>query len=138
MTRVLTSAALILLLVPACKEHSTTNNENTASSTEYKIIQGACGTVVYWEKLGSDFQTAFHELERRKIEQYSRYCPDAPCYEITLESYKIDVADENNVTPTEEFFAIRVLDKNTNMLVQSVSDAITSNGNLYKISWCPD
>ena len=128
----------ILFLIFGCKKGEITNNENIVNQTQYKITNGACGSVIYQEKIGINFETAYNVLEKQKTEEFSKYCPDAPCYEIELDYYKIDVVDENNITPSEQFYAIQVLDKSTKMLVHSVSEVITDRGNLYKISWCPD
>ncbi len=119
-----------------CKKNAA--DDNGPSQTQFKIISGACGSAVFQEKIGADFQTAYSELERRKSDYFSRSCPNIPCNEVELESYEIGVADNNDVNPGEQFFAVRVLDKNSKMLLHSVSEVITSSGNLYQISWCPD
>ena len=138
MTRLLVVTALMLSLQLGCKKNTTPTVGTAPNPKEYKITQGACGSVVYREALAANFEAAFDSLQTMKAQEYSKYCPAAPCYEIALEYYEIGVLDEDSVTPSEQFFAIRVLDKKTQMQVQSVSDVITSNGNLYAIHWCPD
>ena len=128
----------ILSLIIGCKKGEITDNENTITQTEYEITEGACGSVIYQEHIARNFEIAYNKLEKQESENYSKYCPNDPCYEIKLEYYKIEVVDENNVTPSEQFFAIWVLDKETNMLLHSVHEVITDRGNLYYIAWCPD
>jgi hypothetical protein len=128
----------ILSLIVGCKNDEPILNESNKNQTQYRITQGACGSVIYQEKIGTNFESAYNELEKRETEYFSKYCPDEPCYDVELDYYQIKVVDENNIIPREQFFAIRVLNKHTNMLLHSVSEVITNNGNLYKISWCLD
>ncbi len=138
MIRLLTFVALASLLIPACKHNTATDNKNVPSPPEYKITQGACGSVLYRENLAATLEIAFDSLKTRKVEEYSKYCPAAPCYNVELDYFKIEVVDQDSVTPSEQFYAVRVLDKATGMQVQSVSDVITTKGNLFTILWCPD
>jgi len=127
---------VIVILCSSCRENEPINSPVISSPPQYKIVKGACGVVIYQENLGADYEAALKELEKIKSEYFLKSCPNAPCYEIILESFLLEVVDENNVKPTVQFNAIRVLDKKTKMLLHSVSEVITSDGNLYIISWC--
>lgn len=123
--------------ITSCEE-SVTADGYIENETEFLIIKGGCGSIIFVEKIGYDFVSAFKELEKRKVIEFSRSCPDDPCTEIKLEPFEIEVADKNNDRPPEKFFAIMVLNKNTNMLLHSVSEVITTRGDLFRMNWCPD
>ena len=105
--------------------------------TTFKVSK-SCGEVVFREKLSVNFSKALEELERRKTEEYSKSCPESPCAEIYLEVYKLEVEDADGNHPKEDFFAVRVLEKESGVLLESVNDVITTSGNLFWRSWCPD
>ena len=138
MTRLLAITTLALALAQGCRENPATSNEKDSNQTKYTVIEGACGNIFYQEKIATNFETAYGEIEKRKTEYFSKHCPNAPCHEIKLEYYQIEVVDENNIAPSEQFFAIQVLDKHTKMLLHSVSEVITNDGDLYRLTWCPD
>jgi hypothetical protein len=125
------------LAINACKE-STVSNNHIGNQTEFLITDGACGSITFVEQIGYDFISAFKELEKRKVIEFSRYCPDNPCAEVVLEPFEINVSDKYNNIPPEKFFAIRVLDKKTGLLMHSVSEVITTYGDLFRINWCLD
>lgn len=137
MTRLLAIITLALALAQGCKENAITNDEDS-NQTTYTVIEGACGNIFYQEKIATNFETAYNEIEKRKTKYFSTHCPNVPCHEVKLEYYQIAVVDENSIAPSEQFFAIQVLDKHTKMLLHSVSEVITNNGNLYTLTWCPD
>jgi hypothetical protein len=127
----------LIASVYSCKE-SVIENEYAGIQSDLIITRGACGTISYIEKIGRNYNDAFAELEKRKKYEYTEYCPGAPCAQIELEPYEIEVMYKNNKIPRERFFAIQILDKDTGIGLQSVQDVITTKGDLYWINWCPD
>jgi hypothetical protein len=127
---------LTTIAVLSCTQYET-NSINMEES--YSIEEGACGNIILNQKLGEDFEKAIQIFEAEKSEFYLSSCPDEnPCHEIRLEYLDIEVTDSNGKSPEIVFKGIRILDKNTGEMVQSVSDVITSNGYHYSINWCPD
>ncbi len=128
---------ILLSFICSCSESTITDNY-VENQTELLITGYGCGSITFIEHIGNDFISAFRELEKRKAVEFSRYCPDDPCAEVELEPFEIEVVDKNNNKPPEKFFAIKVLDKNTGMLLHSVSEVITTRGDLFRMNWCPD
>lgn len=104
----------------------------------YEITKGACGSIVMNERMGDDFQEAFNKLKKEKQEYYSKWCPEAPCHNIKLETKEIEVVDDKGNVPKISFKAVRVLDKETGHLLHGLNDVIADNGYHYHIAWCPD
>lgn len=97
----------------------------------FRVTEGACGDVVFVENLGRDLASAIEALEERKIEQLG-------VGQVVLDTYRLDVVDRNGMTPTEEFYAVRVLNADTRLLAHSVVEVLTSDGDLFHLEWCPD
>ena len=128
----------LFTMLNSCKDSSEISEPYVANHTEFIIVNYGCGKIIYSEKIGSNYISAYKEIEERKTFQFQEGCPDAPCHEIQLESFKIEVKDTNNNTPEEGFYAIRVIDKKTKLSVQSVAEIITTKGNLFMMQWCGD
>lgn len=126
-----TCRALVLctgfLFLSACDGNRTGPGEPRV----YRITDGACGDVVFVESLGVDSASAFDTVEARKTEEYGQG-------DIMLEAYALEVVDERGNVPEPDFYALRVLEAGTEMLVHSVSDVITTEGDLFGLRWCPD
>ena len=97
----------------------------------YRVTEGACGEAVFVESVGSDSTSAFEAVEKREYEEYGQD-------EVMLEAYSLKVVDEDGTVPEEEFYGIRALNRETGISLHSVSDVITSEGDLYNLRWCPD
>lgn len=97
----------------------------------YRITDGACGDVVFVENLGTDSASAVQTVEARKAEEYGQGA-------VTLEAYRLEVVDQHGNVPEPKFCALRVLDAQTGSLVHSVSEVITTEGDLFSLRWCPD
>src|SRR5262245_55085594 len=95
-----------------------------------RILKGACGTLGYVAKLGGDYESALAAVQARNYRKLDCGARGAPC---RFEPYEITVTPEQDV----QFFALRVLDSN-GMLVHSVSQVLTTDGQLFVIHWCPD
>ena len=118
---------------------STNETDTSIMKESYSIEEGACGNIVLIERLGEDFEEAVQKYETEKSEFYLSFCPDEkPCSEIILEFVDLEVYNSNGKSPEVTFKGVMILDKDTGELLQSMSDAITSNGYHYTISWCPD
>jgi len=105
----------------------------------YSLEEGACGNINLSERLGEDFEEALQKYEAEKREFYLSFCPDEnPCNEIRVEFVDLEIFDSNGKSPEVTFKGIKILDKDSGNMLQSVSDAISSNGYHYTISWCPD
>ena len=116
-----------LVFLTAC-DGSRTGPE---ASGAYRITDGACGVVVFVENLGADSATAVEMVEARKANAYGQG-------EIVLEAHALEVVDEHGTVPEPDFYALRVLEAGTGVLVHSVTDVITTDGDLFGLQWCPD
>ena len=105
----------------------------------YKADKDMCGEIVFVEKLGENFNSVLKEITTQKKEEFSKSCPDNPCQEVVIETTKAqEVRDLNNNLMDVALYFIIVKDKNTNLKVHAVSEAIDADGNLYNLGWCPD
>ncbi len=120
---------LCLGIVPlsACDAHGTASDEPLT----YRVTEGACGDVVFVERIGSDATSAFETIEAQKVDQWGRD-------NVRIEAYALDVVDADGNVPTRSFYALRVLNADTGTHLHSVSEVITSDGDLFRLMWCPD
>ena len=75
--------------------------------------------------------SAIAVIKSRKAEQFGASA-------VTIEPYAIEVFDEDGNAPEPRFYALKVPDPQTGMLVHSVSEVITTNGQLFHLRWCLD
>lgn len=105
----------------------------------YKADKDMCGEIVFKERLGGDFDSALKKITGEKKEEFSKSCPDNPCQDVMIETKKAqEVRDLNNNLVDVYLYFIIVKDKNTNLKVHAISEAIDADGNLYNLNWCPD
>lgn len=95
----------------------------------YRVVEGACGVVGFVEKIGVDSASAVQVVEARELRRFG---------EITIVAFPLEVVDDDGNPPEADFYGIRVLDPETETHVHSVSDVITSDGDLFNLWWCPD
>ncbi|MDP2885370.1 MAG: hypothetical protein Q8P51_10160 [Ignavibacteria bacterium] len=112
--------------------------EERDEQLSYRVAKGACGRVVFDERIGTGYTSAFKTIEERKVEAFEKYCPEAPCHRIRLEPFELEVVDEKGVAPAAKFFGLKVLDRETGSLLHSVSEVITTDGDLFQLQWCLD
>ena len=101
------------------------------SALAYRITDGACGEIVFVENLADDFDSAFQMIEAQKVEEYGRE-------NVTLEVRELGVVDSQGETPRAEFYAVHVLSADNGTHLHSVSEVISSDGDLFHLVWCPD
>mgnify|MGYP006283915879 CR=1 FL=1 len=118
---------IIVVLLCAC-DHDPNSPE---AEWAYQVTSGACGHLVYAEKLGPDSASALGVVEARKIEAYGEGG-------FALEPCRLQVVDRYGEIPQERFYAIRVLDAETGTHLHSVSEVIATDGDLFTLAWCPD
>jgi hypothetical protein len=128
---VLVLISAFLIVISSC---SVLEDSDIEMKEVYQIKEGACGELVLKERLAQNFDLAFIKLEAAKADFFQRYCPDAPCNDIKLETHQIKVEEKTD----HKFMAIWVLDKQDGTLLHSVNDVISSNGYHYNIGWCPE
>lgn len=97
----------------------------------YRVTDGACGEIVFEEHLAADFDSAIQLIEAQKVEQYGRE-------NVSLEVHELGVVDSNGETPGAEFYAVHVLSAESGTHLHSVSEVVSSNGDLFRLMWCPD
>lgn len=102
-----------------------------AEPEAYQVTEGACGEVHFVERLGTDFATALEVLDGRKVEQFG-------VGQVTLETYRLQVVDQDGAAPRAEFYAVRVLEADSQLLAHSVAEVLTTEGDLFSLEWCPD
>jgi hypothetical protein len=118
-------AALMILV--SCSE----NGVGPDKPLTYSIVAGACGEVIFAESIGVDSASAMAVIEARKAKQYGEG-------KVVLDLYPLEVVDEHGVPPQAAFYAVHVLDPDTEGLVHSVSEVVATGGDLFKLVWCPD
>jgi len=96
----------------------------------YHITDGACGEIIFEESIGTDSLSAVKTIKQRKAENLGHYS-------FTIKATSLEIEDKNGNVPEEKFFALHVLDGDS-LHLHSVSEVITSEGDLFKLSWCPD
>ncbi len=104
----------------------------------YRASKDICGDIVYSEKLAADFDSAFAKFEIMKKAEFNK-CPNDPCYDISLESKKVqELKDINGNIVDKVMYLIDVKDNDTNLPVTALSNAIDDEWNLYNINMCND
>jgi hypothetical protein len=116
-----------LLVLVSCGE----NSVGPERRLTYRIVAGACGKVVFAESIGVDSASAIAVVEARKAKQYGEG-------KVLLDPFPLEVVDEHGAPPGPNFYALRVLDADTEVPVHSVSEVVTTDGDLFKLWWCPD
>lgn len=100
-------------------------------SPVYTVVAGACGRVVFVERIGVDLESALAVIEARNEEQFG-------AANVKLELNRLEVVDDRGVPPAADFFYVVVLDAHTEELLPSSSHVITTEGGLFRLEWCPD
>lgn len=116
-----------LALLGSCAD----GNVGPEDPPAYQVITGACGKVVFIEKVGEDLESALAVVEARIVESFS-------AGDVKLELDRLEVVDEQGASPAEEFYLVLVLDPNMEELLFSASDVVTTEGTLFRLQWCPD
>jgi len=119
--------SIIVVVLCACEQ----NLNSPEAEWAYQVTSGACGHLMFAEKLGPDSASAWETVKARKIEAYGEGG-------LALETYLLQVIDQDGEVPQERFYAIRVLDAETGTHLHSVSEVIATNGDLFTLDWCPD
>ena len=119
--------ALALLLLAGCD----LAGGSSRNALVYRVTEGACGEIVFVEHLAADFDAALQLIEAQKVERYGRD-------NVALEVRELGVADANGQPPRATFFAVHVLSADSGTHLHSVSEVISSDGDLFNLLWCPD
>lgn len=117
----------MVLVLAGCDE----NPVGLAGHGIYQVTEGACGEVHFVENLGTDLATAIGVLEGREAERFG-------AGRVTLEAFRLQVVDQDGAVPRAEFYAVRVVDTDTQLLAHSVVEVVTTEGDLFRLEWCPD
>jgi hypothetical protein len=127
MRRHVVVVALLALVIAACSDDGVAPEEPLT----FLIVEGACGNVIFSESIGVDFASALTVIETRKVEQFGED-------QVVIDPFLLQVVDEHGNPPEPDFYAIRVLDAETGHHVHSVTEVITTDGDLFILWWCPD
>ena len=117
-----------LLLLAGCVAEATLPE---AGALRYQITSGACGTVAFTRSVGSDSATALRAVEMAKRKWYAAGAAK-------LELSPLTVVDAHGEAPRARFYAVHVLGADGRTHLESVSQAITTEGGLYGLRWCDD
>lgn len=98
------------------------------NNKKFKIIHGACGSIMYLERIGNDFDSALDSLI--KLREPSIQGKE---YYIETEKMTIDFNHDDRV-----FYSVCFKNKVTNLILFGLTDVIDSNGNWFGILWCED
>lgn len=127
----LTFARVILLCTGLVFLAACSDTKGPEAVPSYTITAGACGKVIFAENLGADSASAVQAVEARKA---ARYRPG----KVALEATSLEVVDRHGNAPEPKFYALHVLAMETGSLEESVSDVITTKGDLFMLQWCSD
>lgn len=116
-----------LALLASCGD----DNVGPEDPLTYQVVTGACGKVVFIEKVGGDLESALAVVEARIGESHA-------AGDVKLELTRLEVADGRGASPAGEFYLVLVLDPDTEELLYSASDVVTTGGDLFRLQWCPD
>lgn len=97
----------------------------------YDIVEGACGRVLFDEHVGPDSAAVLAEVRRRKVEEFGEGG-------FVLDLLPLSVVDDDGVAPEERFYGVEVLDPAGGTHLHSVHEVLTTRGDLFILSWCPD
>jgi hypothetical protein len=90
-----------------------------------------CGLFHFDENLGPDYDTALAAFDAEVTMTY-------PVHYLEVELIEAPIYDYYGMVVDREFWAISILGSEGGSLLQSLSDVLDSEGNLYWIDWCPD
>jgi hypothetical protein len=98
----------------------------------FKIINGACGSIMYQGRISSDFDSALDSLvkKREPIIFANTWVEE---YYIEKEIMAIEFNYDDRA-----FYSIGFIDKKRNFHIFSLTDVIDSKGNYFNILWCED
>ena len=116
----------------ACNKKTKDDDFNLTKGQSFKIIYGACGSIVYAEKIGSDIESALDYVIKLR-EPMVIAEPWVKEYYIEKKLMTIDFNYDDR-----EFYSIGFIDKDKNFHIFSLTDVIDSDGNYFYIHWCPD
>ena len=116
----------------ACDKNSTDDKLNLTKGQSFKVIHGACGSIVYQEKIGNDFDSALDSVIKLREPMVIA--------EPWVEEYYVEkgIMTIDFVYDDREFYSIGFIDKVKNLHIFSLTDVIDSKGNYYCIRWCDD
>ena len=98
----------------------------------FKVIHGVCGTIVYQEKIGNDFDSALDSIIKLR-EPIIIAEPWVEEYYVEKKRMTIDFNHDDR-----DFYSIGFIDKLQNFHIFSLTDVIDSEGNYFRIRWCKD
>ena len=121
------------------KAQTSTNSPLPNLRTGVYKAKSFCGEFHSIRKIANNFQEALNIFRNEKTEQYRKYCPGNPCFNVELTTNKVQgLTDLSGNSTIHTLYLITIQDKSTKLPVQSVSDAIDDEGVLYDVPWCPD
>lgn len=127
---------VLLVLTLSCKyEDSVNQKPEEQIVNQYEILSGACGTIIFIDKIGNDLDTSLDSLKVLRENFLIGGCPDNPCHTYYIEKIDFEV---NFDIDNREFYGIKFIDSTSNSLIFAMHDVIDTKGNLYFIEWCPD
>ena len=119
--------ALTAMLSAACARGVTEGED----LSRYVVVSGACGRLFFVEDLGADSAAALTVVAARKDQQYGAGTT-------ALEPFALGVVDKQGNVPPERFYGILVKGAQSGTMLHSVVEVISTIGDLYRLSWCPD
>jgi len=114
----------VTVLLAACGE----DRAGPETGPTYRVTAGPCGHLVFVENVGADSAAAVDAMWARTAEKHG---------EITLELRRLEVVDRHGNVPEARFYALYFRDAESGHFV-SASYVITTEGDLFRLQWCPD
>ena len=115
----------------ACDKNPQNEEFNLTKGQSFEIIHGACGSIVYQEKIGCDFDSALDYVIKFREPFVAE--PWVEEYYVKKEKMTIDFNYDDR-----EFYSIGFIDKLKGLYIFSLMDVIDSEGNYFYIYWCGD
>lgn len=123
-------------------DKTNTISKDTTDLNIPKILRAdkdVCGDISFKISLTSDYESALAKYTTLMTDEYTRWCPQQPCYNIRIDSEKVqEVEDLDGNVVDIDLYILSIVDTETETKLTSIHDAIDSYGNWYEIEWCED
>jgi hypothetical protein len=96
----------------------------------FNILHGPCGSIIYQDRIGKDFDSALDSLIKKMIPYHGLSQIE---YYIDSEMITVDFNYDDR-----KFYSIGFRRKANDMYIFAISHVIDSNGNCFNILWCDD
>lgn len=100
-----------------------------------------CGDIKFKENLAADYESALSIFTKLMEDEYTEWCPDQPCYDVSIDSKKAqEVRDQDGKLVEIDLYILTIIDLDSGTSQVAVYDAIDEYGNWYEFDFagCAD